>query len=280
MAQWNKQTQSYLANGTSLFEVVMIADEDGNPLNSYGSAANIPIAAGQLAGYSSVEKFGRNPNVATTIETVWEHGGIYEYLTTASQIFIYSASSDDGVGQIGAIKVTVQGLDENYNIISEELTVNGAGSTLTFFRVYRAFITDAGSSGYNKGHLIISSQSNGAGIVLADIGGDGTGVNFVGYGQTMLALYTVPAGKTAYVTQWTIGNGNYNTSCSAFLRSRVPFNGFVMTTSDTMAVSGGFHVKNYSIPLKFVEKTDIEIQAFDGGGTIVSSTFNIILVDN
>ena len=280
MAQWNKQTQSYLANGTSLFEVVMIADEDGNPLNSYGSAANIPIAAGQLAGYSSVEKFGRNPNVATTIETVWEHGGMYEYLTTASQIFIYSASSDDGVGQIGAIKVTVQGLDENYNIISEELTVNGAGSTLTFFRVYRAFITDAGSSGYNKGHLIISSQSNGAGIVLADIGGDGTGVNFVGYGQTMLALYTVPAGKTAYVTQWTIGNGNYNTSCSAFLRSRVPFNGFVMTTSDTMAVSGGFHVKNYSIPLKFVEKSDIEIQAFNGGGTIVSSTFNIILVDN
>ena len=280
MAQWNKQTQSYLANGTSLFEVVMIADEDGNPLNSYGSAANIPIAAGQLAGYSSVEKFGRNPNVATTIETVWEHGGMYEYLTTASQIFIYSASSDDGVGQIGAIKVTVQGLDENYNIISEELTVNGAGSTLTFFRVYRAFITDAGSSGYNKGHLIISTQSSGAGIVLADIGGDGTGANFVGYGQTMLALYTVPAGKTAYVTQWTIGNGNYNTSCSAFLRSRVPFNGFVMTTSDTMAVSGGFHVKNYSIPLKFVEKTDIEIQAFDGGGTIVSSTFNIILVDN
>lgn len=280
MAQWNKQTQSYLANGTSLFEVVMIADEDGNPLNSYGSAANIPIAAGQLAGYSSIEKFGRNPNVATTIETVWEHGGIYQYLTTASQIFVYSASPDDGVGQIGAIKVTVQGLDENCNIISEELTVNGAGSTLTFFRVYRAFITDAGSAGYNKGHVIISTQSSGAGIVLADIGGDGTGANFVGYGQTMLALYTVPAGKTAYVTQWTIGNGNYNTSTSAFLRSRAPFNGFVMTTSDTMAVSGGFHVKNYSIPLKFVEKTDIEIQAFNGGGTIVSSTFNIILVDN
>ena len=99
MAQWNKQTQSYLANGTSLFEVVMIADEDGN-LNSYGSAANIPIAAGQLAGYSSIEKFGRNPNVAAIIETVWEYGGIYEYLTTASQIFVHSASSDDGVGKL------------------------------------------------------------------------------------------------------------------------------------------------------------------------------------
>ena len=280
MAQWNKDAQAYRAQDTTNFEVVMIADEDGNPLNSYGSAANIPIAAGQLAGYSSVEKFGRNPNVATSIETIWQYGGIYQYLTTASQIFVYSASSDDGVGQIGAIKVTVQGLDENYNIISEELTVNGAGSTLTFLRVYRAFITEAGSAGYNTGDIIISTLASGAGTVLADIGGDGTGVNFIGYGQTMLALYTVPAGKTAYVTQWTIGNGNYNTSTSAFLRTRLPVNGFVMTTSDTMAVSGGFHVKNYSIPLKFLEKTDIEVQAFNGGGTIVSSTFNVILVDN
>ena len=280
MAQWNKNEQAYRVQDTTNFEVVMIADEDGNPLNSYGSAANIPIAAGQLAGYSSVEKFGRNPNVATSIETIWQYGGIYQYLTTASQIFVYSASSDDGVGQIGAIKVTVQGLDENYNIISEELTVNGAGSTLTFLRVYRAFITEAGSAGYNTGDIIISTLASGAGTVLADIGGDGTGVNFIGYGQTMLALYTVPAGKTAYVTQWTIGNGNYNTSTSAFLRTRLPVNGFVMTTSDTMTVSGGFHVKNYSIPLKFVEKTDIEVQAFDGGGTGISSTFNVILVDN
>lgn len=280
MAQWNKNEQAYRVQDTTNFEVVMIADEDGNPLNSYGSAANIPIAAGQLEGYSSIEKFGRNPNVATTIETIWQHGGIYQYLTTASQIFVYSASAEDGVGQIGAIKVTVQGLDENYNIISEELTVNGAGSAATFLRVYRAFITDAGSAGYNKGNLIISTQASGAGTVLADIGGDGTGVNFIGYGQTMLALYTVPAGKTAYVTQWTIGNGNYNTSTSAFLRTRLPVNGFVMTTSDTMSVSGGFHVKNYSIPLKFAEKTDIEVQAFNGGGTIISSTFNVILVDN
>ena len=83
----------------------------------------------------------------------------------------------------------------------------------------------------------------------------------------MLALYTVPAGKTAYVTQWTIGNGNYNTSCSAFLRSGA-LNGFVMTTSDTMAVSGGFHVELF-YSIKVCRKTDIEIQAFNGGGTLL-----------
>ncbi len=67
MAQWNKNEQAYRVQDTTNFEVVMIADEDGNPLNSYGSAATIPIAAGPLAGYSSAEKFSRNPRLATSI---------------------------------------------------------------------------------------------------------------------------------------------------------------------------------------------------------------------
>jgi len=31
MAQWNKQDQAYRVQDTTNFEVVMIADEDGNP---------------------------------------------------------------------------------------------------------------------------------------------------------------------------------------------------------------------------------------------------------
>ena len=58
MAQWNKQDQAYRVQDTTNFEVVMLADQDGNPLNSYGSAANIPIAAGDLDGYSHINKFG------------------------------------------------------------------------------------------------------------------------------------------------------------------------------------------------------------------------------
>jgi hypothetical protein len=45
MAQWNKDEQAYRAQDTTNFEVVMLADENGNPLNSYGAASNIPIAA-------------------------------------------------------------------------------------------------------------------------------------------------------------------------------------------------------------------------------------------
>jgi hypothetical protein len=246
----------------------------------WGENFALNLARGKVRGTSYVEKFGRNPSVATSIETIWDRGGIYQYLTSAAAVYVYSADANDGLTGTGARKITVQGLDTDYNLVQEEVTVNGAASTQTFLRVYRAFITDAGSDGYNRGDVVISTAASGAGTVLAQIGGDGTGINYIGFGQTMLALYTVPAGKTAYLTQWTIGAADYNTATSAFLRTRLPVNGFVMTTSDTMSVSGGFHVKNYSIPLKFNEKVDIEVQAFNGAGTQISSTFNLILLDN
>ena len=115
MAQWNKSTQSYRVQDTTNFEVVMLADQDGNPLNSYGSAANIPIAAGQLEGYSSIEKFGRNPSVATSIETIWDRGGIYEYLTSATAVYVYSANAADGLTGTGEDEdVGSEGHDNKY----------------------------------------------------------------------------------------------------------------------------------------------------------------------
>jgi hypothetical protein len=48
MAQWNKQDQAYRVQDTTNFEVVMIADEDGNPINSFGAASNIPLLADRL----------------------------------------------------------------------------------------------------------------------------------------------------------------------------------------------------------------------------------------
>jgi hypothetical protein len=67
MAQWNKDAQAFRAQDTTNFEVVMIADEDGNPINSFGAASNIPIAGGQIEGYNYVHKFGANTALATKI---------------------------------------------------------------------------------------------------------------------------------------------------------------------------------------------------------------------
>ena len=281
MAQWNKDSQSYLPNGTTLFEIVGLADKDGNLINSFGIASNIPIAGGLVDGYSAIHKFGRNPNVGNIPETIWMYGGLYSYLDVGSDstVYAYSASSDDGPGNDGARTITVQGLDNDFNPIEETITVNGAASTSSFLRVYRAFVATAGVLRANDGNILISTAASGGGTVLADIGTIGTGTT-TGLGQTQLALYTIPAGKTGYLTTWNIGVAPMNNAVTVTLLAREQDSGAPFRTKDIVDIVGGYTTQNYSIPLRFPEKTDIEVRGTGDTGSIISSSFDVILVDN
>ena len=278
MAQWRIDNQEYLEHNKTIFEVVNLADEDGNIINSFAAASNIVISAGDLTGYSAINKFGRNPNIGGAPETIWMYGGRYVYLTSQSTVYAHSADTADSVSGTGARTVTIQGLDGNYESIEETVTVrSGVATTAQFLRVFRAFVVTSGSTGTNEGNIIISTGAAGTGTVLADIGTIGTGTTY-GLGQTNLALYTIPAGKTGYLTAWNIGVGSYNDAVTVSLLSR-EFNS-AFRTRDIMDVPGGSHVRNYSVPIKLPEKTDVEIIGIATTGTNISSSFDIILVDN
>lgn len=278
MAQWRIDNQEYLEHNKTIFEVVNLADEDGNIINSFAAASNIVISAGDLTGYSAINKFGRNPNIGGAPETIWMYGGRYVYLTSPSTVYAHSADTADSVSGTGARTVTIQGLDGNYESIEETVTVrSGVATTAQFLRVFRAFVVTSGSTGTNEGNIIISTGAAGTGTVLADIGTIGTGTTY-GLGQTQLALYTIPADKTGYLTAWNIGVGSYNDSVTVSLLSR-EFNS-AFRTRDIMDVPGGSHVRNYSVPIKLPAKTDVEIIGIASTGTNISSSFDIILVDN
>ena len=281
MAMWNTDTQAYLANNKTLFEAFLLADKDGNLINSFGVASNIPIANGDVQGYAAIHKFGRNPSIGNVPETVWMHGGKYQYLAVgaASTLYAYSANSEDSASGDGARTVTILGLDNNFNEIEETVTVGGAPTTLEFLRVYRAFVDTAGSTNTNEGNVLISTGAGGTGTVLADIGTIGTGTTF-GLGQTQLALYTIPAGKTGYLTTWNVGCAPMNNKATVILKSREINGDGPFRTKDIVDLVGGYHTQNYSIPLRFPAKTDIEVVAAADTSTIISSSFDIILVDN
>lgn len=282
MAIYSVNRQLYHNESNSdLHEVMMLADKNGNIINSFGAASNIPISAGLVEGYSNIHKFGRNPNVGGAPETIWQNGGVYSYLSAASTVYVSAVDdTNDNPTGTGARTVTVQGLDTNYNVVEETLSVNNTEGSVEFLRVFRAFVATAGSILTNDDIIKISTGAGGTGTLLATIGIIGTGTTF-GLGQTQLALYTIPAGKTGYLTNWQVGGGTYNDSITATLLAReldgadVPFR-----TRDIMDVPGGFHTRNYNIPYRFPQKTDIEVRAIASTGSVVSSSFDIILVDN
>jgi len=240
----------------------------------------INISAGLVDGYSYVEKFGMNIDVDGNKETIWDVGGIYTYIGTAETVAITSTSGNDSAAGTGARTVEVQGLNSSYAVVTETLTVGGAASTTEFLRVFRAVVITAGSSGVNEGTVSITSSDTST--VLAQIGIDGTGANAAGRGQTFMALYTVPSGKTAYLTQWTVGSGKQNTDAVAFLLSRdATVTDAAFNSKDIITVSATTYSKNYTVPLQFTEKTDIEVRAYSTtNNSLVSSTFNLILIDN
>ena len=102
----------------------------------------------------------------------------------------YSADSIRSIYQRSdTMGVVIEGLNENYQPQTETVTLTGTTAVTTdntFVRVFR-MATDA----LNVGD-ITARVTSASGTVVAQID--------VGYGQTLMAVYTVPAGKTAYMT--------------------------------------------------------------------------------
>jgi hypothetical protein len=255
-------------------------NQAGQPLlRTTGSSYDwtINISAGDVSGTSYIEKFGMNVDVDSNKETIWDGGDIYTYISTAETVAITSTSGADSATGTGARTVEIQGLDANHNLVYETLTVGGGAGTQEFLRVFRAKVVTAGSNGINEGTISITSSDTST--ELAQIGVDGSGSNAAGRGQTFMALYTVPAGKTAYLTQWTVGCGKQNTDAVATFLARPE--GGAWNAKDIITVSATTYAKDYKIPLQFTEKTDIEVRAYSTtNNSLVSSTFNLILIDN
>ena len=85
----------------------------------------LQVSKGQVVGASPEYKFGFNPDVNGTEESIWGHGGNYPWAAAAFTAFISSSSTADTSAGTGAQTVTVQGLDENYATQSVTVDMNG-----------------------------------------------------------------------------------------------------------------------------------------------------------
>jgi len=283
MGNRNQNSTDYIhADEPNILNVhkAMDYNQQGQPLlRTTGSSYDwiINISAGAVDGTGYIEKFGMNTDVDSDKETIWDGGGIYSYISTAETVAITSTSGVDSAAGTGARTVEIQGLDANHTLVYETLTVGGGAGTQEFLRIFRANVVTAGTSGINEG--TVSITSSGTSTVLAQIGVDGTGSNAAGRGQTFMALYTVPAGKTAYLTQWTVGCGKQNTDAVATFLAKPE--GSAWNAKDIITVSATTYAKDYKIPLQFTEKTDIEVRAYSSvNNSLVSSTFNLLIIDN
>jgi len=247
------------------------------------------IAFQRIPGYSLVNKFGHNAAVGNgTFEDVWSAGGRYPWPTAAVQLEAISTSTDDDDGGTGAQIVKVYGLDGSLNEINETITMNGtSASTVTtqsFFRVFRAYVTSTGTYVTNTGDSnagTITVRAASAGATLAQIAVSDS----IGVGQSQLALYTVPAGHTGLLKNFTVSI-DASKPAKIYLWRR-PNADDVTTPYDARrllwegdGIQGDISIR-LSLPVRLEEKTDVWFSAIGSGAdTSVSAEFDIVLAEN
>jgi hypothetical protein len=243
----------------------------------------LQVSRGLVPGHKRVFKFGFNPDIDNALETVWAEGGLYSYLSAATILKVSSSSTADDEGSTGAETVQLYGLDADYNEINEIVTLDGqtvVNTTNEFLRINRMIVRSAGSGGTNAGVIYA-----GTGTVTSGVPANKYATVAVGDGQTLMALWTVPAGYTAYLygSHVTAACTTSNKLLTATIVAR-PF-GEVFQVKDKFGIQidGGDINQIYHFPIKFDEKTDIEVRAISDSGSAnaeVSAGLDIVYIEN
>jgi hypothetical protein len=159
-----------------------------------------------------------NPDIDTGQEDVWAAGGTRLLPTAAATCSVVSTSANDDGDPVGtgARTVTIEGLDANYDEITETVTMNGVGAVTTvqsFLRVNTASVATAGSAETNVGNISIS------------IGGNIQAYIEDTEGHAHLALYTVPRNHTWFVTEYILTTGRQSATADLQFLGQVKHGG-------------------------------------------------------
>ena len=243
----------------------------------------LQVSRGQIAYHKFVHKFGYNADISTSPETVWAQGGLYVYPTSASTMYISSSSTADTAAGTGARTVTVSGLDANFDEISATVSLNGQtgvqlDGSLNWYRVNRVVVNTAGSGGQNAGVLYVGTEATPS----AGVPTNKYATVAIGDNQTLMCIWTVPRGYTAYLHQKDVSASSSAGKFSIFSLTSRPEGG-VFNIKDRVLLANNSTAISYWNPIVFTEKTDIEVRAAadSTGGTITASaTLDITYIKN
>jgi hypothetical protein len=244
-----------------------------NPGMPFFTAAGL----GMIPGCTRVTALGHNPSIASgAAADVWEGGGDYPFLATASQLEVLSASANDAAAGTGVRTVLVSGLDANYNPISEVVTLNGVTPVATVKSYLRTNVftsTASGSGGTNAGDITLRVAG----------GGTTQSIMRAGYGFGRSAVYSTPAGFTLFVLSevFTIlAQGSTNSATfGGVLRSQA---GNRRIPLEFQVTSVGPYRHDAVLGIIMAEKTDFILRVTTTGqaGTNVTAAFEALQVDN
>jgi hypothetical protein len=239
----------------------------------------LQVARGQIAGHRSVTVFGFNPDVDQTEVSVWPLQSLITRPSAALQMRVSSTSANDTAAGTGARTIVIEGLNANYDEVTETVTLNGqtfVSTTASFLRINYMYVATSGSSLSAEGDIYV-----GTGTVTAGIPATVYDIIKFNYNDTITGSYTVPAGHTAYLSQGLFSTGQ--ASGSTQVQGRLLAFGIdgIRRTAAVTTLNNGVADYVFEYPTPFPEKTTLEATAIgSANNNSVSSMFILVLIKN
>jgi len=180
----------------------------------------------------------------------------------------------------------IEGLDANWDLQSETVTLTGTTDTVTvgsYIRVFRAYGATFGSGATNAGVIYVYTGADTAGVpnvattIFTTIA--------AGEGQTLQAAYTVPRNYKGFLSRLTCcstGNGNVTITIKLKVRPGADAATAGWLTKDIIILKAGSDTiidRHYDLPKVFPEKTDIQVTGDSSGANVdVAAAFDLIIV--
>ena len=238
----------------------------------------LQVARNQITNHAeqNIFGYGTTPATAGLFRTVWENMTTTEYVFPSSAVTMNLVSAAAG----DTATITIVGLDSGYNVITENLVLNGTTNVPTvnqYLRINAMFVS-VGSATNPSGVITLIN----GGVTYAQIN---TGV-FNGttssLGASQQAVFTVPAGYTFYGYRYGAfssfnGNSANYTTYRAITNSSSGVQKIVVQTP----YNTSYEVQRH-FPFPYAEKTDLRFQIAPSAGTAAVVSINIggVLIKN
>ncbi len=214
----------------------------------YLTDEKLQVSRGLVRDAEARNIFGFNTAIGTDFIPAWEVATAYTYPTIDLNMTAVSSNTSDT-----DVTIITLGLDENYNRISNTVTLNGTSNVSigNFFRI-NDVITISGNA---RGDVTIANNA----VTYAKV--------LQGTGKNQASLFTVPAGHEFYLYRIdafcaTASLNNRHLFFRNFVRQS---NGTVLQVAQTSFLEQ-MNIQR-RIPFRYSEKTDIQLQVKSSAGT-------------
>jgi len=226
------------------------------------------VSRGLVKGASFVHIIGDVPAMSQNeTGSVWDvNDTLYPWsaFNSASVLNVPAVDADDN-----GHTITIFGLDNNYNQISETLTLSSAETvtgTTEFKRVNNVllFNTDQNLEAADNINVRVGTT------VVARI--------TAGNNQTMMSQYTVPAGYNAYLTQGVM-TCQSGADATGFFYVKLYSDSHFRIGHSFEVQGGSEYLYHFTCPYRAPEKTDIDVRAtVRSNNARITAAYDLILI--